>query len=87
MSRSVFSSAYEYFKNNLVQARKAAGLTQMEVAARLNRPQSYVSKYECGERRLDVIEFLEVADALGIDELGFIRKLREIQREGKYNDD
>ena len=47
--------------------RLAAGLTQAEVAGRLKRPQSFVSKYETGERRLDVVEFLEVAAALAAD--------------------
>jgi transcriptional regulator with XRE-family HTH domain len=49
----------------LVQARSDAGLSQVDLAARLNRPQSYVSKYESGERRLDLIEFIEVAEAIG----------------------
>lgn len=46
------------------RARKAAQLTQADVAGRLSRPQSFVAKYEGGERRLDVIEFLEIAQAL-----------------------
>jgi hypothetical protein len=46
------------------------------VAARLIRPQSYVSKYESGERRLDVIEFVEVAGALGTDPAAIVRTLR-----------
>lgn len=44
---------------------------------KLSRPQSYVSKYERGERRLDLIEFLEIAEALEIDPLAFIEKLLE----------
>ena len=51
----------------LVAAREEAGLTQVEVAARLNKPQSFVSKYERGERRLDFTEFVELADVLGLD--------------------
>lgn len=51
----------------LVVARKAAGLTQLEVAQRLDKPQSFVSKYEHGERRLDFTEFVELADILSID--------------------
>ncbi|HEV2616373.1 MAG TPA: helix-turn-helix transcriptional regulator [Candidatus Acidoferrales bacterium] len=58
----------------LVQARRAAHLTQAELAARLERPQSFVSKYERGERRLDVAEFGEVARAIGFDPLRFLRK-------------
>ena len=49
----------------LRELRLAAGLTQIQVAARLDVPQSFVSKYEAGERRLDVIELHYVAEALG----------------------
>jgi len=58
-----------------VQARKDAGLTQQELAMRLGRPQSFVSKTERGERRLDVIEFLEVAQALNLDVPRFLDTL------------
>ena len=59
----------------LIQAREAAGLNQRDLSAKMSRPQSYVSKYERGERRLDFVEFLEVAEALGIDPVDFIEKL------------
>ena len=59
----------------LIEARKIAKLTQTELSAKLERPQSYVSKYERGERRLDLIEFLEVAEALQINPTIFIEKL------------
>ncbi|BAZ82676.1 MAG: helix-turn-helix domain-containing protein [Dolichospermum sp.] len=59
----------------LIDARKVANLTQAELSAKLKRPQSYVSKYERGERRLDVIEFLELAQVLEIDPLTFIENL------------
>ena len=45
--------------------RKAAGVTQAQLATRMGRHQSFVSKYERGERRLDVVEFCQVAEALG----------------------
>src|SRR5262245_51235890 len=70
-----FTGNYERFRRLLVEARKAAGLTQVELSTKLSRPQSYVSKYERGERRLDVIEFLDVARVLGIDESKFLKKL------------
>lgn len=60
----------------LVEAREAAGLTQTEVARRLGKPQSFVSKYERGERRLDVTEFVELADALAIDSMRFLATYR-----------
>jgi transcriptional regulator with XRE-family HTH domain len=49
----------------LVAARKGAGLSQEELARRLKRSQSFVAKMETGERRIDVVEFVEIARALG----------------------
>jgi transcriptional regulator with XRE-family HTH domain len=64
------------FRKMLVEARKEAGLTQAQLAERLRRPQSYVSKYENGERRLDVLEFSDVAEELGIDIASFLKTFR-----------
>jgi transcriptional regulator with XRE-family HTH domain len=50
-----------------VEARVAAGVTQIELAERLGRPQSFVSKVEGGDRRLDVIEFLQITTALNVE--------------------
>ena len=74
--KSIFTSRYQKLKKLLIEARKDAGLTQVDLAAKLDRPQSFVSKYERGERRLDLVEFLEVADALRIDPAEFIEKLQ-----------
>jgi transcriptional regulator with XRE-family HTH domain len=78
--KSVFTPEYDKFQLLLIQARKTAGLTQVELAERLRKPQSYVSKFERGERRLDVIEFLEVAEALQIDPLRFLKNLNRRAR-------
>ena len=69
MTKSVFSIRYQAFLKHLVAARQSAGLTQVQVATRLGKPQSYVSKAENGERRLDFVEFVELARAMGIKEL------------------
>lgn len=59
----------------LIAARKDAGLTQVDIAERLDKPQSFVSKYERGERRLDVVEFIDVARAIGIDPCSIVENL------------
>lgn len=75
MAKSVFTSDYENFLVLLVKARKSACLTQMQLAEKLKRPQSFVSKYERGERRLDVIEFIAVAHAIGINPAEIVKRL------------
>jgi transcriptional regulator with XRE-family HTH domain len=66
---------YKRFLALLITARKDAGLTQQEIATKLKKQQSFVSKYERGERRLDVVEFLAVASAIGIEPCAFLREL------------
>ena len=67
--------AYEHLHQALINARRAACLTQAEVADKLSRPQSFVSKYEQGERRLDVVEFVAVCRALGVDPLVMLKNV------------
>lgn len=67
MTRSAYSRKYRYLRTLLTNARKAAGITQIALARQLGRPQSFVSKFERGERRLDVVEFLEIAHTLKLD--------------------
>jgi len=59
----------------LVAARKTAGLTQQQLADRLCKPQSFVSKYETGERRLDIPEFIQLSRCLNIDPAELIRRI------------
>lgn len=54
-------------------AREAGGLTQADLAAQLCKPQSFVSKFELGERRLDVVEYAEICEILGIDPAQLLR--------------
>ena len=67
--------AYDRFRRLLVEARQQSGLTQTEVAAQLGVSQSFVSKYELGERRLDVIEFLRITDILDANVHNLIRQI------------
>lgn len=64
MEKSIYSAEYQQLCALLRDLRREAGLTQVDVADKLSVPQSFVSKYESGERRLDVIELRHVAMAL-----------------------
>jgi transcriptional regulator with XRE-family HTH domain len=57
----------------LISTREAAGLTQVALAKKMKRPQSFVSKYEIGERRLDLVELQGICNALGISLTDFVR--------------
>jgi ribosome-binding protein aMBF1 (putative translation factor) len=65
MPESIYSAEQELLQHLLRQTREAKALTQVELAHQINRPQSFVSKYESGERRLDIVELREVCRALG----------------------
>jgi transcriptional regulator with XRE-family HTH domain len=60
----------------LCKARLEQGMLQADLAERLGKAQSFVSKYERGERRLDLPEFIELADALNINVTDFIKKYK-----------
>ena len=62
-------------RTQLRSLRERHGLTQAQVAKRLGKPQSFVAKYEGGERRLSVIEFVDVVRALGADPAAVLRQL------------
>jgi transcriptional regulator with XRE-family HTH domain len=67
MPKSVHTDAYAAFLAILVATRRRLGISQVELARRLGKPQPFVSYFERGERRLDVVEFYAVATALGVD--------------------
>jgi transcriptional regulator with XRE-family HTH domain len=77
MPRSSRSPRQARLQVLLVSRRTAAGLSQEEVARRLRRPQSFVSKYETGERRLDIVELLEVGEVIGFDVRVLVTELAE----------
>jgi transcriptional regulator with XRE-family HTH domain len=74
MRKTLHSPDYARFLGLLRQARKDAGLVQQELADRLGKPQSFVAKVERGERRIDVIEFIAIARALGGDPLRILKQ-------------
>lgn len=67
MPKSVFTDAYVSAVEILVTLRKRAGVSQVELARRLGKPQQFISNVERGERRLDVVEYYAFIRALGAD--------------------
>ncbi|WP_371133264.1 helix-turn-helix domain-containing protein [Hydrogenophaga sp.] len=62
--------AYRDFLDLLIKERKSAGMSQYVLADRLDKPQSHVSKVETGERRLDLVDYVQWTKALNVDPLG-----------------
>jgi transcriptional regulator with XRE-family HTH domain len=70
---TIHSDSYKALIELLKRLRTDAGITQAELAARLRRPQTWVSKVEVGERRLDIEELRQICEALDVDLVGVIR--------------
>lgn len=79
MSRTLRSSRHQALKDFLIEKRKQAGLTQAEVAKKLRRYQSFVATVEGGQRKIDVVELLAFAEAIGFDRREAIKRLSAIK--------
>jgi transcriptional regulator with XRE-family HTH domain len=75
LAKTIHTERHRKLRALLIAERKAAGLTQAAVAQRLGKPPSYVAKYEGGDRRLDLLEYLDVAAAVGFDPRELIQAL------------
>jgi transcriptional regulator with XRE-family HTH domain len=78
LQKSVHSADQLALCELLIQARRKAGLTQHELAKRLQKPQSFVAKYEGGERRVDVVEFVFICRTIATDPVKLLKKLTEL---------
>jgi transcriptional regulator with XRE-family HTH domain len=67
VAKTIHSQGHEALCKALIDARKAAGMTQSELASRLRCHQSFVARIESGERRVDVVELVVLARALGVN--------------------
>jgi ribosome-binding protein aMBF1 (putative translation factor) len=74
MPKTIFSAGQERLQRLLREEREHAGITQVELAERLKVPQSFVSKIENGERRIDLIELEAICEVLGLPLTEFVRK-------------
>lgn len=77
MSKDDFRRRKERLQEILCHLRREAGLRQIELAKRLGKPQSYVSKYELGERRLDLLELSQICEAVGISLEELVRRFED----------
>lgn len=75
MSKSAFTDAHRILVNAIAQMREEHGLQQVELAARLGKNQSYISRIEGGQRRVDVVEFYAIARAIGIDPIDWFNAI------------
>jgi transcriptional regulator with XRE-family HTH domain len=73
----------EKLRGLLKRIRQDKGIRQIELAEKLGVPQSFVSKYESGDRQLDILELRQVCKAVGISMQDFIRKLEDSLNESK----
>ncbi len=80
MSKSIYSAEQERLQALLRQVRVEAKLTQVDLAARLRKPQSFVSKYESGERRLDLVELKQICEALGVNLVTFVKRFARVAK-------
>lgn len=80
MSRTLGSPRHEALRAFLVERRKKAGLTQTDVAEKLGRHQSFIATVESGQRRIDVVELLDLAVAIGFDPREALKRLSVVRR-------
>jgi transcriptional regulator with XRE-family HTH domain len=80
MAKTLGSPRHEAVRAFLVDAREKAGLTQAAVANQLGRYQSFVATIEAGQRRVDIVELLDLADTIGFDAAALVRRLKKVKR-------
>jgi len=73
MKKSIHTKEHAIFVERLRKARQEAGLTQVQVAKKLKRPQSYISQIESGQQRIDVVELQKFARMYGKDVNYFLK--------------
>ncbi len=80
MEKSIHSPEQTTLQRLLRQIRRGAGLRQEDLAQLLGKPQSFVSNYERGERRLDLLELRQICQAVGIPLIDLVQRFEESLR-------
>jgi transcriptional regulator with XRE-family HTH domain len=78
MKKKIYMAQRNRMTDLLREVRLETGLTQVDLATRIEKDQAYVSRYESGQRRLDVLEVREICQALGITLEEFVKKLEKM---------
>lgn len=78
MEKSIYSQEYQRFLELLRETRETKGLTQTQVAEKLGQTQSFISKVERGERRLDIVELRAFCSAIGIGLPAFVGRIERV---------
>lgn len=79
MAKTLGSERHKALISLLIEAREKAGLTQTELAEKIGEYQSFVARLESGQRRVDVVEFLELSEVLGFNPQVKIGKLQNLK--------
>ncbi len=77
MDKSIHSRKYKIAISLLKEARIVAGITQIQLAVKLDETQTFISKYERGERRLDIIEVRSICEAMDVNFIEFIKAMEK----------
>jgi transcriptional regulator with XRE-family HTH domain len=75
---TIRTKRHKLLVSSLVDERRRAGLRQVDLAKQLKQSQSWIARLESGDRRIDVIEFLELAKAIGFDPVRLVRLLLSV---------
>jgi transcriptional regulator with XRE-family HTH domain len=88
VEKTIFTTEHEVLVKLLRRLREKAGLRQIDLASRLGRPQSFVSKYEAGQRRLDLVELRMLCDVFGLTLMRFVQRFEsELAQPGVRRED
>ncbi|MDG6882557.1 helix-turn-helix domain-containing protein [Phocoenobacter uteri] len=73
--KTIYKEKYQKIIQFLIATRKEKGITQQQIADQLNKPQSYIAKIERCERKLDILEFIELCEAMNTSPLTILQKI------------
>ena len=73
--KTIHNKRHKRLVELIIHARKEAGIRQVQLAKKLKRSQTWIARLESGDRRIDVIELLDLADAIGFDALDILGQL------------